>query len=355
MKTLILTGKFGLGHIKAAEAVKEQLLGQNAEQEIEVVDFVEYMFPNTNRFIYRGFNFLVSKCSGLYNALNQLAGKNTTVPLKHTVANKMEHMIAEYKPDQIIVTLPMCSQYISKYKLYTGCKIPMYTFITDITAHEEWIAEGTDHYFVGDISTKNTLLSKGVAEHAITVSGIPVQRKFYQTEVKPVGEKREVLIMGGGLGLLSSGDKILNELSCRNDVNATVITGRNEKLRVELESRYPQMNIIGFTNQVEEYMRRADIIMTKAGGITTFEAIASNTPLYVVRPFLEQEYGNAKYIEEHNIGRVFWDNHNITDEWEDFKTLIEHPTLLMDMQKNMMKLKSQFDERGLLLCSEICI
>lgn len=351
MRTLILTGKFGLGHIKAAEAVKEQLLMQNENQEIDVVDFVEYMFPNTGRYVYGGFNFLVSKCSGLYNALNKFAGKNTTVPLKHTVANKMEHMIAEYNPDQIIVTLPLCSQYISKYKLSTGCKIPMYTFITDITAHEEWIAEGTDHYFVGDVSTKNTLLSKGVAESKITVSGIPVQKKFYQNEVKSIGEKKEILIMGGGLGLFSSGDKILNGLAHRNDANVTVITGKNEKLKTELAGKFPQMEIIGFTNQVEEYMKRADLIMTKAGGITTFEAIASNTPLYVVRPFLEQEYGNAKYIEEHNIGRVFWDNNPATDEWEDFMTLMEHPTLLFDMQKNMMNLKETFDERGILLCS----
>lgn len=226
----------------------------------------------------------------------------------------------------------------------------MYTFITDITAHEEWIAEGTDHYFVGDISTKNTLLSKGIAENTITVSGIPVQKKFCQNGLKPVGKKKEILIMGGGLGLFSSGDKILNGLVHRKDVNVTIITGRNERLRMELETKFPQMEVIGFTNKVEEYMKRADLIMTKAGGITTFEAIASNTPLYVVRPFLEQEYGNAKYIEEHNIGRVFWEG-NTADEWEDFMTFMEHPTLLFDMQKNMIDLKGQFDEGGLLLCS----
>ena len=115
--------------------------------------------------------------------------------------------------------------------------------------------------------------------------------------------------------------------------------------------KYPQMEILGLIEDVEVYMKRADLLVTKAGGVTTFEAIASNTPLYILKPFLEQEFGNAKYIEEHNIGRVLWNNLNQIDAWEDFLNLIEHPTLLMDMQKNMMYLKAQFDERGITLCS----
>lgn len=341
-----------MGHIKAAEAVKEQFLSQDERWEIEIVDFVKYMFPRLNGLIYGGFNFLVSKCSRLYNALNEFAGRNTTVPLKHTIIKKMEHLLMEYSPDHIIVTLPVCSQYISKYKLSTGCNIPMHTFITDITAHEEWIAQGTDQYFVGDVTTKNTLLSKGVPEDKIIISGIPVHRKFYQGHLRPIHDKKEILIMGGGLGLLSASDKILQGLSEREDVHVTIITGRNQKLKMDLEKKYPQMNMIGFTNRVEEYMKRADLVLTKAGGITTFEAIASNTPIYVLRPFLEQEYGNARFIEEHNIGRVFWDNHSLSDEWSDFLDLIEHPTLLAEMQRNMMKLKDQYyKERRIALCS----
>ena len=67
--------------------------------------------------------------------------------------------------------------------------IPLYTYITDITAHEEWIAPGTDKYFVGDITTKNALLSKGVSEDKIAVSGIPVRRAFYGIGKEEVSEK----------------------------------------------------------------------------------------------------------------------------------------------------------------------
>ena len=52
-------------------------------------------------------------------------------------------------------------------------------------------------------------------------------------------------------------------------------------------------------------MKRADLIITKAGGITTLRSRSLRKRLCILsRPFLEQEFGNAKYIEEHNIGRV---------------------------------------------------
>lgn len=350
MKTMILTAKFGLGHVKAADAIREQILSRNPKADVVVIDFISYMFPNFEHVIYKSFSFLVSKCSGLYNLLNQLAGKNTTTPMKGAVIKRIERLVEKQNPEQIIVTVPVCTQYIAKYKQATGCQIPMYTVITDITAHDEWIVEGTDHYFVGDVTTKNTLLSKGVPAGSITVSGIPVMQKFNHSQLKAVGKQKKILIMGGGLGLIPAMDKILDGLSKREDVHVTVITGRNENLKKSLTQKYPKMEIIGFTNQVEVYMKRADLLVTKAGGITTFEAIASNTPLYVLKPFLEQEYGNAKYIEEHNIGKVLWES-KMADEWEAFVDLIDHPAMLLEMQKCMLHLKAQYHQGGIGQCS----
>ena len=88
-------------------------------------------------------------------------------------------------------------------------------------------------------------------------------------------------------------------------------------------------------------MKRADLLVTKAGGITTYEAIASKTPLYVIKPFLEQEFGNAKYIEEHNIGRVLWNKDS--DEVEDILNLIGNDKLLQTMKENMARLTEEFE------------
>lgn len=340
MNILILTGRFGMGHIKAAEAIKEQIEKENPGSNVVTVDFIEYMFPAISKGIYKGFNFLVSRCSGLYNAINKAAGKNSGVPMKLTFTRRIDRLIDTYQADAIVVAFPVCSQYISSYKRMRRSNIPLYTYITDITAHEEWIAPGTDKYFVGDITTKNALLSKGVSEDKIVISGIPVRQCFYRDYQEKNASRKEILIMGGGLGLLPSSEDFLQKLIKRDDISLTVITGKNEKLRKDLAAKFPQAEVIGYTDKVHEYMQRADLLITKAGGITTFEAIAAKTPLYVIKPFLEQEYGNAKYIEGHNIGRVLWDEG--ADEAEDILSLIENRGLLTSMKKNMAKISEEF-------------
>ena len=302
MNILILTGRFGMGHIKAAEAIEEQILTENPNAEVTTIDFIDYMFPAISKSIYKGFNFMVSRCAGIYNAVNKAAGKNSGV-------------------------------------------IPLYTYITDITAHEEWIAPETDKYFVGDVTTKNALLSKGISADKIAVTGIPVRQCFYQEYAEKNTSRKEILIMGGGLGLIPSSENFLQKLSARRDVKVTVITGKNEKLRRSLEKKFPGVEVIGYTDEVNRYMQRADLIVTKAGGITTFEAIAAKTPLYIIKPFLEQEFGNAKYIEDHNIGRVLWDT--AVDEAADILKLIENKGLLDTMRKNMKAITESFD-RGLI-------
>ena len=101
MNIIILTGRFGMGHIKAAEAIKEQILTEHAEHNVEIIDFMDYMFPSISKYIYKGFGFLVSSCSGLYNVLNKTAGGNGTVPLKVAFTRKIDRAIHSVNVEDI--------------------------------------------------------------------------------------------------------------------------------------------------------------------------------------------------------------------------------------------------------------
>jgi len=345
MNILILTGQFGMGHYSAAESLKQDILVQNPDMQVNVVDIIEYMVPRFSKAIYGGFNFMVSKCSWLYNFLNQVSARYSRAPFERTFIRKLENLLGKFQPELIISTLPLCSQYISAYKSMRKCNITLYTYVTDITAHEEWISQNTSMYFVGSESTKNTLISKGVAPEKIIISGIPVKRAFKECSVNKRNEYgdpvKEILIMGGGLGLIPSTDKMLKQLSQNASVHVTMITGKNEKLLGKIKKEFPNIEAIGYTDKVCEYMKRADVVVTKSGGITTFEAINCETPLYVIKPFLSQEVGNAEYIQSLNIGRVLWSNNiNIAG---DLLSLIENQKLLNKMQENMREVKSRLN------------
>ncbi len=59
MKVLILTAKFGMGHLSASKAIKEDMLKFNKEADIKVVDFYEYSMPFLAKYIYKGFSLLI--------------------------------------------------------------------------------------------------------------------------------------------------------------------------------------------------------------------------------------------------------------------------------------------------------
>ncbi|MBS5315676.1 MAG: hypothetical protein KHY44_04715 [Clostridiales bacterium] len=338
MNVLILTGRFGMGHYSAAEAVKQDVLLKEPDAKVDIIDMIDYMLPGGSSMIYESFNFMVRQCSGVYNLLNGISKQYSNVPFKGLFIKKVEDLLTTYKPDLVIATLPICAQYISAYKNMKACSIPLYTYITDIIAHKEWIAEHTDRYFVGDESTKQMLTSKGVLEDKIIISGIPVKQVFKGNLVSKVkSEKKEILIMGGGLGLVQGLDDLLQGLNEKNFIHITLIAGTNKKLVEKIKKAFPYINVIGYTEKVHTYMEKADLIITKSGGITTFEAIHCETPLYIIRPFLAQEVGNAAYIERLNMGRVIWSEK--VDLISDLLELLEDEKRLGEMQCNMRQVK----------------
>lgn len=347
MKILILTGRFGLGHYSVSEAIKQEINNTNSNIEVEIIDILDYLMPKASELIYKSFNVLVTKWSNLYNFINTNNEENNIKTFNYIFVKKIDKLLEEYKPNIIISTLPISSQYISKYKSIKKSNIPLFTFITDISSHNEWIHKNTDFYFVGDISIKRSLINKGISESKIIVTGIPVKQQFKNNVIEFNKKKtKEILIMGGGLGLISFNEDLFNKLNNEKDIKTTIITGNNRSMYEELKSKYKNINVIGYTNKINEYMRNADLIVSKSGGITLFEAIYSETPIYVVNPFLMQEVKNARFIEERGIGQVVWNEKaDITD---DILSIINDDESIEIMKNNMKKIKENVNQEEIL-------
>ena len=159
MKILILTGKFGMGHMKAAEAIKEELTlcREHPEQrctsrksDIEIIDWIEYMAPFCAKYIYGSYSALIRRSTVFYN-LHYKSSENRPISQKLDLACyiRMNQLIHDKKPDLIISVLAYASKAVSYYKALSGSSIPLITCVTDITAHSEWINNHTNVYAVG--------------------------------------------------------------------------------------------------------------------------------------------------------------------------------------------------------------
>ena len=269
-----------------------------------MVDFFAYALPETAPALYRGFNLLVTYGGGIYNLFHRMKrNAEGEVPLASQFTRRLAGLLAVTRPDVVVSTHPVCSGVVARYKAERTSALPLVTCVTDITSHSEWIHPGTDRDLVAGEDVKTALVRKGVDAERVTVTGIPVRAQF-SSELRRMDGPRQLLIMGGGLGLMPRKDSFYEALNALPGVHTTILTGKNQKLYDRLAGKYENIEVVAFTDRVYEYMGRAHLMLSKPGGITTFEAIAAQLPMLAWEPFLEQERENARFLVAHGLGRV---------------------------------------------------
>ena len=64
------------------------------------------------------------------------------------------------------------------------------------------------------------------------------------------------------------------------------------------------VKIYNYCNTLSELMLASDMILTKAGGLITSESLAAGLPMLLCDVLPGQEEGNAKIVEDNEIGRI---------------------------------------------------
>lgn len=348
MNILILTGKFGMGHWSASLSLRQRLLREIPGAVVTVEDFVAYAMPNVSETMYKGFHLLVTHGSGLFNTYYKMTENfpgESRPPFERLFLEKLEELIADRQPDAVIATHPLCAQLAARFKSDREDAPPLITCLTDLSSHSEWIHAGTDCYLVGSSEIRDCLVSKGVDPSRIRVTGIPVRAEFCSPCPRRGGSERHLLIMGGGLGLLPKRDRFYEALNTLPQVKTILITGGNQKLYERLAGRYPNIQVLGYTERVYDYMAWADLMLSKPGGITLFEAIFSELPILAWEPFLQQEKNNARFLVHRGIGRIA--ARETTACLAAIRDLIYDRPSLEAMSSRMHGLKDQLEEQSL--------
>ena len=301
MNILILTGKFGMGHLSAANALREQLVQDG--HRADIVDLFEYALPDRAPAMYWWFNVLVTYGGVFYNIYHDLTANDSGENRGDILLGGLDRLLDEYAPDVVVSTHPICSAAMARYKEEGPSDIPLVTCVTDVTCHSEWLHPGTDCYLVAEESVRQGFIAKGADPDTVVVSGIPVSGRF-QPARKDHSQRRELLIMGGGLGLMPRRDSFYQALNALPGVHTTILTGRNDKLFQRLNGKYENIEAVPFTTQVDKYMARAHLMLSKPGGITCFEAIAARLPILAWQPFLKQEQENANFLVRRGMARI---------------------------------------------------
>ncbi|WMM24117.1 glycosyltransferase [Tissierella sp. MB52-C2] len=346
---LILTAGFGAGHLSAAIGIKENIQKIDGTIGIEVTDAFQILIPRLSKAMYKGYNILIRKGSRIYNHFhykdNEKPKSGTSKFSNKYIINRLKNYIMDINPKLIISTFPTISQYLSRLKDKSEISIPLITCITDVVNGWEWITPNCDIYFVATKYIKSKMIDMGIEDERIVVTGIPLRKEFLELPrpltscYLPKGHMI-IMIMGGGVGLIPNDKAFYHWIDNLNNTTTVVLAGKNEELyesisKLKLENVIP----LRYTDQVPSIMAQSDLLVSKAGGITLFEAIASKLPFIVYKPELGQEIENSKFVCEKSIGDIALTIEElkfiITDLTNNKNRIDEYKRNLTELRKNI--------------------
>ncbi|RNC29160.1 MAG: Processive diacylglycerol beta-glucosyltransferase [Candidatus Dichloromethanomonas elyunquensis] len=346
LRILVFSAGFGGGHVKAAEALIQAVKNMEPTAEIVHEDFMDIYHKGLNMIFKKSYIKLIKRAPKLWGTFYQSTQDLSYDSLFQRFVNNMgRRQLIDYihglKPDIIICTYPTVAGLLAQMRKTGELRIPLVTVITDYTTHCQWIHPGVDLYIVGNNQVREGLIKRGINPRSIKVTGIPVSPKFDRSLNKKEAKTDlglstgllTVLIMGGAYGVLGNA-KWLCSLIATIDapIQAIFVCGKDRKLYRSLDpviemARNPIVRF-DFVNNVDVLMAAADIIITKAGGLTVSEALTKHLPMIIFKPIPGQEANNAEYIRAIGAGKIAYTQ---TEFLDIFDEIIQNNTLISQM------------------------
>lgn len=319
MKILIFSCGTGEGHNSAAYAICEELDKRG----------IEYVLKDPRSFKKDKKEKSVKQGKGLYNKLikytprlfgvvynmGRLYEKTKMVSPIYGIMSTFAVRAAEYIEKEGI-TAVICTHLfgmelmtaIYKKKLSS---VPCYGVLTDYVSIPFTRETDLTGYFVPHVSQVKEMTDSGYDEGKIFVSGIPTSKKFSERLDKKTareklgidGDKKVVLIMSGGVGSNKT-EKLCDEAAkvFGEGYIVYVLVGRNEKLKEKVKGIGKDNFIpVSFTKEVNVYMFASDVMISKAGGLSSTEAAVANVALVHLRVIPGCETKNANLFEKYNM------------------------------------------------------
>jgi len=295
-RVLILTATVGEGHDLPARTLADQLREESPGTEIVTEDGLRVMgrlFVLVNEKA-AGVIFSRLRLQWLWDATFWLCvgfgpTRRLTQAAVHALGSKgLVALVARVRPDVIVSVYPLTTEVLGKLRRTGRLDVPVVAAITDLAAMHYWAAPGVDLHLVihpESIDEVREVAGDGTdvrAVHGLTRPEFaqPCDRAVARTALGLPADGKVVLVSGGGWGV---GD-LTGAVDAALDLDIAVVAclcGRNEIVRQRLADRYgrdERVRVVGFTEQMSEWLSAADALVHSTGGLTVLEAYVRGCP-----------------------------------------------------------------------------
>ncbi|MBS1792683.1 MAG: glycosyltransferase [Acidobacteria bacterium] len=325
-KILIISSDTGGGHRSAAKAIADGLhkFWQGESFAVRTIKAVEESHRITEKLV-NIYNWVLRNkqhwMKYLYWLMNKIRPETREFFHKRCIGY-VRDVFEKWCPHIVVSVHPLTQHIFARIlkELKLADQIPLVTVVTDpcYGFWKGWACDDVSLYLVANEDARQQLIDYGIDPEKIKISGMPVHPKFHEVDEKDAQRARRayglnpdkftVFVNAGWIG---GGNipQIFRELVRGElDVQAIFLAGKNEELKREAEeiakqAKFP-VKVIGYSDEIEKLMQSANVMVSKLGGLTTFEALACRLPIIAdaTTPPMPQEAGTVNLIRDKGAG-----------------------------------------------------
>lgn len=325
-RVLIFFSDTGGGHRAAANALTEAFHFQFPDRyEIVLVDGFKQTAPFPLNQIPATYFPITTYAPQLWGGLFHSSNHALTLPASAAFDDALlrrgcARAIRQHQPDLVVSVHPLINRAPCNALKKINPYIPFVTVVTDLfDAHGLWFSAAADLVIVPTQGAFDCGVRWGFPPERMRVVGQPIALQFANKFAAPAPHETPhvlrarlglqpdiftLLLVGGGEGMgpLRAIARALD--AAQLPIQLAIIAGRNEKLRAQLQRetwRVP-VNIQGFVNNMPDWLRASDLVITKAGPGTIMETLAAGKPMILSGNLPGQEEGNVTFVEQSGVG-----------------------------------------------------
>lgn len=320
---LILTSNTGGGHRSAANALENSLLTESTGNLLVLMSQVMEESHYITRKAADFYNYLLRDHQNLMKyyfwAINKIKPNESRFIFKSAMGYGVK-LFEKALPNVIVSVHPMTQHFFAYIlrKLNLQHKIPLLTVVTDPYDGfwKGWACDDVRQYYVASENAKQQLIDFGIGPQKILVAGMPVHSRFQPADAlekqlirHELGLNPEKFTVFVNAGWVGGGNipKIYESLLQGSreqgiEIQTIFLAGQNESLLRQAEAMSQsspfESRVMGCTDKMEHLMRASDIMVSKLGGLTTFEAMSCRLPIIadaVTLP-MPQESQTAQFL-----------------------------------------------------------
>lgn len=293
MRISILYSPTGNGHRAAARALEQALACAAPDVQVDVLDVLRFAPAS---FRYDRLWELIQQHGGrVYDSLFDLsdgphplwcaARERLNLKLLAPLVDELVRL----QPDRIVCTHYLPAIAVAHLRRTRRISSRVSTVITDYLAHEAWLSPGMDRYYVATPRVAEQLLARGIA--GVELAGIPIAAEMDEAPAPPPDRGRVLFLAAGVPHRLACEALASIPRGCELDI----VAGHDLALRAALAAvgRGP---VHGFIPGLRGMLDRADVVVTKAGGLIVSECLARGRAMVLPWPAPGQERGNRAHV-----------------------------------------------------------